>query len=378
MKKTRIKTKKCLHIIALSVSISLALLFANGVECNAQGADKTETADTSVDGILEDFGDTLPQGMENLTDISSVSDSLGVKRILSSVFSSLEKEGGELFGFVLTLLGIALLSSLCAVGNSEIAPASSRAVGIISSAMLFERLYFIFSCATESLKEIGEFFAAVIPITVAVNSLGVSPTLASTQALGMGLTLGAYSFVGGALLTAVVGAIFVSAAVSSIDPIFSRIAKGVKATFLSLVGIFTALVGATFSLQSTVSVSADSALMRSARYALSGTVPIVGAAVSGALGLVTGGAAYARGIVGGGAIAAVIALVISPLVTLFSYRICLKMGVFFSSFISSGGCAEVMSAFLGALDSLIAVYCLTAVIYIVELVAFLKGGVGIA
>jgi stage III sporulation protein AE len=138
------------------------------------------------------------------------------------------------------------------------------------------------------------------------------------------------------------------------------------------------MLGATFSLQSTLSVSADSVAIRGARYAVSNAIPIVGGTVSGALGLVAGGIQYARGVVGAGAIAVVLSLILAPLVTLISYRLCLKLGVELCSCCSLDVCANLLTSFFGALDVLIATYSLTAVIYIVELLSFLKGGVGIA
>lgn len=131
-------------------------------------------------------------------------------------------------------------------------------------------------------------------------------------------------------------------------------------------------------MQSTVAAGTDSVAIRSARYAVSSAIPIVGSAVSGAFGIMAGGVTYARGVVGGGAIAVVLSLVLAPLVTLLAYRLCLRVGVGFCSWCSLDGCEGVFTAFSGALDTLVAVYSLTSVVYIVELVAFLKGGVEIA
>ena len=83
-------------------------------------------------------------------------------------------------------------------------------------------------------------------------------------------------------------------------------------------------------------------------------------------------------VVGGGAIAVVISLIISPLITILMYRLCLKLALIFASLISVDGCADVISSFLGAIDMLMAAYAFSAIVYIAELVAFLKGGVGYA
>ena len=373
----RINRNNSLHITVLAVLLSFAAIFLMRTECYAAEDTIPCDVENKIDGIIEDFDSIIPNGTGVGTKTDELMESVGIKSVLSGILSVLVGQGGGLMNFMLSLVGVALVGSLLSSEKGELSAAVSRGIGVVTSAMMLERLVFLFRGVGQSLSEISEFFAAVIPITVTVNSLGVSPATASTQAIGMGVTLGAFSFIAESVIMPVVSAILISAAASSVDPLFSKISKGVKSTFLSLIGIFTVLLGATFSLQNAISVSSDSALMRSARYAVAGSVPIVGNAVSGALGLVSGGVAYARGIVGGGAIAVIVTLMLSPLVTLFAYRICMKMGAFFCS-VSSGGCDVVINSFLGALDCLIALYSLCATIYIVELAAFLKGGIGVA
>lgn len=350
------------------------LLFTSSVTANAAETQKSGDVYGEIDKIVENFRDILPEGYEENADIGGAAESLGVKRILGSILGEISGKRGDVVTLLLTLVGVSLIGSLASLYETETGAFSSRAVGCVCAALLFERLSFLVVGAVGSLEEIGDFFSAVIPVCVAVNSLGASPTTATTQALGMGVTLGIYSYLSSSVILPLVSAVFVSSAASSVDATFGRIAKGVRSAFLWIMGIFTTLVGATFSLQSVISASADSAVIRSARYAVSGTVPIVGGAVSGALGILTSGVAYARGIVGGGAVAVMLSLILSPLVTLLLYRVCLKAGILFASAISTDGVGSVLSAFLGALDVLIAAYTLTATVYIVELVAFLKGG----
>lgn len=362
----------------LAALLTPLLLLASSVTASAAETQKSGDVYGEIDKIVEDFKGILPDGYEENADIGSAAESLGIKRILADVLGVLSDKRGEIVTLLLTLVGVSLLGSLASLYETEMGAFSSRAVGCVCAALLFERLSFLLVGAVESLGEIGDFFSALIPVTLAVNSLGTSPTTATAQAVGMGVTLGIYSYLSSSVILPLVSAVFVSSALSSVDAVFGRIAKGVRGVFLWVMGIFTALVGATFSLQSVISASADSAVIRGARYAVSGTVPIVGGAVSGALGILTSGVAYARGIVGGGAVAVILSLILSPLVTLLLYRVCLKAGVLFASVIPTDGTGAVLSAFAGALDVLIAAYTLTATVYIVELVAFLKGGVAVA
>ena len=371
------KSSKCVKgLVVLFGALFLVLL--TGMSCYAKEEETITLTQDGIDEIIDGFEEAIPEEIGEFKDASDVSDAIGLKRLLSNIFNTVTGNSGEFSAFLLMLLGVGLMSALSSVGNTDLGVTASRGVGIVSSALLFERLIFLVTGAVDSLREIGGFFEAVIPISLAVNSLGVSPTTATTQAVGMGVTLGLYSHLAENIVLPVVCAIFVCSAASAIDPTFARISKGIKGTFLWMLGILTALVGATFSLQSVISASADTAAMRSAKYAISGTIPIVGGAVSSALGVLAGGVSYARGLVGGGSVAVILTLILSPMITLLIYRLCLKAGIFFTSICSTGGCADVLSAFLGAFDALIATYAITSVVYIVELVAFMKGGASFA
>ena len=366
-----------LHRIVFLILLTVFIITSATFVCEADEPDN-ENVETSVDGILDDFEAIIPEGSEVKGNVNEISRSVGIKRIFFEIISVIKGENIELSIFLASLLGVCLMSAIASQLDGEVSAFASRTVLVIFSVMMLDKLTFLLSGAVDSLKEISSFFKAVIPVTVAVNSLGASPTTASSQALGMGLTLSAYSYVSTELLAPIVGAIFVCSAASSLDPVFERLSIGVKNLFLSILSALTVLVGATFSLQSAITVSADSTLIRSARYAVSSTIPIVGNTVSGALGIALGSASYARGIVGGGAIAVVISLMLAPFITVISYRMCLKVGIAFCSLCSVDGARGVLNTFLGAIDTLLAVYALTCIIYIVELAAFLKGGVTVA
>ena len=378
MKIGRLKVKFSLQKTVYSVVLLILIIPLLHTGCSAEEPDFADEIKNGIEGAIDDFVEILPDEYKNISDIEKATDVVSIKRILEGILNEINGKSSEITAFLLMLLGIVMMGALSSVYTTEIGTVSSRAIGVVASAMLFERLLSVVLGAVSSLGEIGNFFGAIIPISLAVNTLGVSPTTATTQAVGMGVTLGIYGYIASTLILPVVMAIFVTSAASSIDPLFGRIGKGVKDAFLWIIGIFTALVGATFSLQSVISSSADGAAIRSARYAITGTIPIVGNAVSSALGLIAGGVSYARGLIGGGAIAVIVMLVLSPLATLLIYRVCIKAGVFFASLCSVDGCASVLSSFLGAFDTLIATYALTSVVYILELVAFLKGGAPLA
>lgn len=372
-----IKVNKRLHKTIYVLIFTLFCIYKSSVTSYAIEYDSINT-DAQINGIIGEFESNVPDGFFTNGTLDEVGDKLGVKSILTHVIASLREGNGDLAALVLSVLGASLLGCLSSFSGGELSPFVSRSLGVITAGMLFERLIFLADGVRTSLSEVSSFFGAVIPITLAVNSVGASPTTASAQALGMGITLGVYSYICSGLLSFVAVAIFVFSAASAIDPAFGGIARWLRNAFLTLTGFLTALISATFSLQSVITSSADSTIVRGAKYAISSTVPIVGSTVSGALGVLSGGVSYARSIVGGGAIAVILSLILAPLITLLLYRACLSFGSFLFGICSGMGCEGVIASFSTAIDVLIAVYSLTSVVYIVELVAFLKGGASFA
>ena len=123
-----------------------------------------------------------------------------------------------------------------------------------------------------------------------------------------------------------------------------------------------------------IASSADSAAMRAAKYT-AGLIPVVGGTVSGALSTLAAGLSYAKGIIGIGAIAVILGMALSPLILLLLYRLALSISLTLSELLGAAVMAKALSAFRFSLDSLIAVYALSAVIYIFEILLFVKIGV---
>lgn len=351
------------------------------VRCFAYYGEKSDYSliEDKVDGIVDDFADILPDGMESLLDPYNSVDAIGLRFLIENAFMTFEGESGKFISFLLSLFGMALLMALASLQEGESGRTCRNAVSLITSAIMLDRIFGIVESIGESLLEINAFFGSVIPIITAVNALGVSPGLASAQTVGMSFTLQIYSFFSGSLLYSLVGVMLIVSALSALDTGgIGRMAKSLKKAFVTIMGVLTAFIGATFSLQSVISSIADSGVIRGAKYAVSGMIPIVGNTISGALTTLISGVSYLRGIVGGGAIAVIISVALAPLVTLLLYRVCFNIVIFFLGICSQDGASEVFASFVSVLDSLIAVYSLTIVIYVVQLTAFLKGGASFA
>ncbi len=356
--------KKALKLSIIVVVISLFSICAQANE---------------TDKHLQDFEEVLPEELRGISeDTEELISLVGIESLLSELGDALLGRRGEIISFFLLLIGCAAILSAASLCSGKLSKLCSAGVGILCSVLIFERLGAVFDETSAALLEINRFFSALIPVMSAVTVAGGGTSTAAVGAVGMNFTLSLVGGLGGALLTAVAGFGFAMGMLSSFGHEgISSVVRGVRNFFMWLLGIATALIMGTLSLQTVVSSAADSAAMRTAKYAASGMIPVVGGAVSGALSTLASGLSYVKGVIGAGAVWVIISILLAPLSVLLLYRLALSLTVSFAEFVGSAAVREPFSAFRASLDSLIAVYSLSMLLYIFEIILFVKSGVAL-
>jgi hypothetical protein len=244
--------------------------------------------------------------------------------------------------------------------------------------MIFYPLSELYSGVSVAIQEISNFFAGLIPITAGVTAMGGGSAAAVAQSGAMYMTVGAVSKFGVELFAPIIALGFALSLLSAFgNAEISTVCKGVRGIFFWLLGISCALITGSFSLQSIVASAQDSVTIRAAKHMASGIIPVVGSTVSGALSTLASGVSYAKGVIGVGAIIAILSVVLSPLVLLLCYRLAFSAAIAVSDFVGKTA-GKILSAYRFSLDMLIALYSLTSVIYIFEIILFIKIGVALS
>ena len=336
-----------------------------------------------VDDALTDYGDIVPEGEAGADDAELLRDAVGIKAIMSDILLAISGQRGDIAVFFMTLFGVTVLTSLSSSQlsgflSSELASTSESAIAAVGSVLVFEQLQGLVGAVTAAIGELSGFFGALVPIMTAITASGGGAGTAAAQASGMSLTLGAVNMLSARLLLPAVSVIFALALVGSVssDGAVSALAVSVKNVFMWTLGILSALLVASLSLQTVITSAADSMAMRSAKYAASGMIPIVGGTVSASLSTLASGLAYAKSAVGTSAISVLVGICMAPLVRLLAYRLAFELCLSLSGFFSSPA-AKHLSAMRSALDALTAVFSISAVIYIIEIILFMKCGVAL-
>ena len=334
-----------------------------------------------ADEAVIEYENLLPEGAPPLSDMEGLISSSGPDKILSEIVSAIGGGVSEVLSFfVLVTLSAGLISlagSLNLFESEESSKLSCAAVGCVFSVLIFAKLFPVVNEVRVSLSEASDFFASAIPVLSAINASSGGIKTAATQAFNMNLCLSIVSFLSSKLLLPLSFAFFSLSLVGGFEfGTVSVLSKKVKNVFLWCMGILTAVFLGVTSLQNVISSTQDSAYMRAAKYAASGMIPIVGSTVSSSLGTLAGGFSYIRSTVGVSFVIVMLSFFLSPLIMLLLYKFSLGLAASFMEFTSPSG-ARIFSGFGGALDAVISVYAFSAVVYLAEILIFIKSGVNV-
>lgn len=333
-------------------------------------------ADEQVDEYISEFDNILPDELKDVgTDADMLMDMASIKGLISSFFSVAKENGEGIKAFFFTVVAVSLLSSLVSLPSSELSSVADGTVGMISSFLIYRVISPMFASISSSLEELNTFFSSLIPISAGLIALGGGTASAGVQAGGMYTALSVLGSISEGAFSAFLTLGLAFALISSFsDDGMTAVCKGVKGAFSWFLGIFCGILAAAVSLQTTLASATDSASIRAAKY-LASSIPMVGSTVSGALSTLASGIVYAKGIVGVGSIIAILSLIISPLVMLLCYRGVMSVGLILTDFLGSKTASRIFSSYRFALNMLIAVYASAGVIYVLEIILFLKIGV---
>ncbi len=332
---------------------------------------------SASDDLIDDFVSVLPDGMESLGSIDSLS-GLGIDKLVAEIYAIARGSGSEIISFFLLLFGIGVLIAVASLVRAPYEGIVSGGVAAVSSFAIFMAIRPLYECVFEALVEINSFFTALMPIVAAGLALGGAVNTSTTAAGGMQLTLWVVGTISEVVLTPLIAAILATSASASLSGLGAgRVSKGIKNAFTKTIGAVGTVISALLALQTSISAAGDGALIRAAKYAAGNMIPVVGSTVSAALSTVTGGLLYAESIIGVGSIVAIVSLALSPLVLLLLYKLCFYVVGLFLEFATKSGGVSCISGFAGAIDAVIAVYSMAIIVYILEVIMLIGGGVSV-
>ena len=351
----------------LALLIPLLLLFLSPVTAAAEPED-----------YLEELEGALPEDMPfDAADPEALGEAVGFEAILLEIYGVLRSEGGGLLGLLLTLIGVGALSALGENVNSSLRAAVGAAISVIGAVVVARRILPAVTAVSAAMSEMSAFFGRLIPILTGITAAGGGVSTAAVSATGMSVSLAVIGEITSGVLSLSVSMLFVLGMLADLGGVGGELLRSVKSFFARGLGIVVFIFGAALALQTVLASASDGMLMRTARFAAASSIPVVGSTVGGAISTLAAGLSYVKGVAGTSAVAVIGWIALSPLVLLLAYRAVLSIANGFVGIFNTGGGIKCFSAMLVALDSLIAIFSMSTIVYIFQIILFVKSGVAI-
>ncbi len=309
----------------LSVMLLAGLLFV------FIGAEETAMPDgygDFLDKLPDDTKQLLPENIYS-DDADKVADAVsemsGVEYLFSAVLSCFASALGKIMPHVALLLGLVVLSSLGGLMSAHLSPSASRAFDICSRLVVF---CLVGGVAISVLEDVKEFFirvtgiiSAFVPLSATLYTMGGNISAAMRSSSGLLVTLGVVEFISSVVVIPLFCfclAISLTSSMTS-DIWAGSIGSSVKKTFLTALGIITAILSLSLSSQTVIASKADSLAIKGAKMFL-GSIPVTGGAVSSSLGTLASSVELIRGAVGVGGIIILLLLLLPVIIELWLMR----------------------------------------------------------
>ena len=337
----------------------------------------------TAEGYADEIADAVPPEASEILDGAGITPdnngaaSLEPQGVLGWLWEQCRDRLTEPVRLLAALCGIVLLCTLAKSFGDGSASMSGvfSAVGVLAGAgMTAAAVSDALTHTLNILQAASEFMLVFVPIYAGVIAvMGKAATAAAVNTV----TLGAAQFfsqLAVVFLSPVCGTVMGLSVTGAIHPELniSRLAELIKKVSVWGLGLLMTVFMSILSAQTFVRNAADSVLIRTAKFAVSSGVPIVGGTISDAsLSLLHSG-------IGTYGIIAVLVMILPPLITVALYRLALSVAEAFSSVFGIKELSELFKAAGWVMSIIMAVIVCFLLLNTISAVIMLAIGSGIA
>ncbi len=333
----------------------------------------TGTPDFSdTEGALSAFYDLLPKEVTGAEDLAS---RFSIKGAFAAVWEWLFGEGDPFYLSLVFLFGLGLLFFLAETlsSSSALGDTAKNGLSVVFGVGIVSVVSPLITGLYEGLTGVFEFFSAALPFLFSAGISCGGTAAAGTLYVGNQTLLWLLEGVMSVFLP--FSSLLLSLSlVSFLSPAVFRFSRSLKRGITALLGFIGVLFSAVLSFSAFLTNAADTMTLRTAKYAVSQMVPVVGSSVSSAVSALAASMSYLKSTVGAVGIYTVAVMVAPVFLRLLLLRLVLSFSAaLFSA--EDGGIGTVLSSFADAADVAIAVAVFSSVLYVFSFVLFIMTGV---
>lgn len=230
------------------------------------------------------------------------------------------------------------------------------------------------------LSQLSNIVNAMIPVTVAVGTVGGNASASVVSGSAMLLGLSAVEMLAKEWLYPILQLCFGLSVASGLGavPGLNGISKAVRGTFTWVLGLTTALISAVMTFQTSIAARADSLSMRALKFAASKTVPVVGSLASDAVSAVAESLALVKATVGWGGVIIIAVLTLPVVINVIFTRMSVIIAAVAADVLGLEREKRILEEIAGVLGSLAAICVIAALMFVYALAVFAKSAVAMS
>lgn len=289
---------------------------------------------------------------DNVQGIAGISISGVLKTVISSFCESLASPI-RMLGKIIAVAVLCMISQSMAPGGSGMAR-SFNTIGVLCSVtVMYDTVYSCFDVIKSSLDGISQFMTAYIPVFSSVAAAGGNLTSGGSYYAVTLILCEIIAVVSNKILMPFLSIVLAISLVSAINPelSFCRTADSIKKCVQWILGGLMTIFTGLLTIQSLTGATADSLASRTAKFAASSFIPVVGGAVSEAYSTVYGSLGVIRSGTGTIGIIIICIIVLKPIVTILAVKFVVTLGKIICELLGQRESSE----FLGSTNAVLSI-----------------------
>lgn len=325
--------------------------------------DIKNAADDSVNEILEenDISVENPGGVNNIS-VGSV-----INKVVTMFTDSLKSPLIMLGKIIAITLLLVTVQNMAPEGSSVIS--TFNTIGVLSTVtVMYDSIYTSIETVESSLNRLSDFMISYVPIFSSVTAVGGSVSASGSYYAMTLIACEVIGMVGSKVIMPFLSIVMAISLVSSINPNlqFSGAAESIKkACQWILGGLATVFVGL-LSIQGMTGSATDSLITRTAKFAASSFIPIIGGAVSEAYSTLYSSLGVIRTGVGTIGIIVIVIMVLPPIISIIASKFAISLAQIISGLFSQKECCEFLKSVNAVLSIGLSVVICFSLIFIIS------------
>lgn len=331
--------------------ILFAILFviANPIMAFAEYTDSQSEITQQINDIMSDYD--INYTYDDIQDIS-------FNGLLDAIVNTIKSRISAPLKVLNTLIIVILFTSITkSVGESIFSGQNASLYNMIcvitAITVIMPQLFVIYNLSLETVERVGKFILVFVPVFVGTTVIAGGITTAGIYNI---LILAASELIVNLSDSFLIPIVSLTTVIAVSGSVFSNVSMDSIIAFLKKVITWSMTVTMTLftgfvSMKCTLGGKADGVASKTARFLISGTVPVVGSAVSDAYATVKSSFDVIQGTIGTLGIVAMILIISPPIVELLIFRIVMWFGTMMSELFS----VEPLVRLMKGIDSGLAV-----------------------